>query len=94
VTELAFVLLFTVAGLAAALLARRIAGDEPLVRWLALAFSALALGNLAFYIWRIVARDPGGAARIAGIALGVALLVWGYCVLLRRLRRVADRRRP
>jgi hypothetical protein len=94
VTELAFVLLFTVAGLAAALLARRAAGEEPLVRRLSLAFCALALGNLAFYLWRIVARDPGGAAQAAGIALGLALLVWGYRALLRRLRRMAARRRP
>ncbi len=93
-TELAFVLLFTVAGIAAALLARRVAGDLPVVRWLTLAFLLLAAGNLALTLWRIIARDPGGAAQVARIVLAVVLLAWGYRFLLRRIRRMVERRRP
>jgi hypothetical protein len=94
VTELAFVLLFTAAGIAAALLARRAAGDVPAVRWLTLAFFVLAAGNLALSLWRIIAEDPGGAAQVARVILVLALVASGYRLLLRRLRRMAERRRP
>lgn len=93
-TELAFVLLFTAAGIGAALMALRLAGESRLVRWLALTFCFLALGNLALYLWRIVAEDPGGAAQLARIAIVLGLAVWGYRLFLRRLRRIAERRRP
>jgi hypothetical protein len=94
VTELAFVLLFTAAGIAAALVARRAAGDLPVVRWLTLGFLVLAGGNLALSLWRLVSDDPGGAARAARIIIALAIVAWAYRLLLGRLRRMAERRRP
>jgi hypothetical protein len=89
--EFAFVLLFTAAGTGAALVALRLAGRSVLIRWLALIFCGLALGNLSLYLWRVVAADLQGAAQAAGIAGSLALLVWGYRRSLRALRRRADR---
>lgn len=90
-TELAFVLLFTAAGIGAALLALRLAGDSPLIRWLVRGFCLVALANLALHLWRVVAEDPGGAARAAGIAAGVAAMAWAYRRLLRAIRKKAER---
>ncbi len=93
-TELAFVLLFTAAGIGAALLALRVAGGSPLIRGLVWGFCILALGNLALHVWRVVAADPGGTAQAAGIVGALVLFVWAYRRLLRALRRMAERHRP
>ena len=90
-TELAFVLLFTAAGIGAALVALRLAGGSPLVRGLVWGFCLLALGNLALHVWRVVAADPGGTAQAVGIAAALALAVSAYRRLLRALRRRVDR---
>ena len=84
-------LLFTGAGIGAALLALRLAGGSPLIRWLVCGFCGLALANLALHAWRVVAEDPGGAAQTAAILAGLALFVWGYRRFLRAIRRAAER---
>lgn len=91
--EFAFVFLFTAAGIGAALLALRVAGDAWPVRLLAGGFVALALANLGLQLWPMLADDPAGAARRAGIAAVLGLAVWGYVLLLRRARRMAADRR-
>ena len=92
-TGFVLVLLFTAAGIGAALLALRVAGDAPAVRLLARAFILVALANLAFQLWPAFAADPAGAARLAAVAAVLALAVWGYSRLLRRARRMAAARR-
>ena len=92
-TGFAFVLLFTAAGVGAALLALRVAGDAPAVRWLALGFVAAAVANLLLPLWPMIAADPAGAARRAAIAAALAAAAWGYSRLLRKARRMASDRR-
>lgn len=92
-TELVLVLLFTAAGVGAALLALRLAGGSPLIRWLVRAFCLLALANLALHVWRVVAGDPGGAVQAAGIAAVLVLIVLAYRRFLRAVRRRAERHR-
>ena len=90
--EIIFVLLFTAAGVAAALLARRVGSASPAVRWLASAFLIVLAANLALYLWPLIAEDPAGARRGAAIVAGLLLLVWGYVRLLRAARRAAGER--
>ena len=59
-------------------LALRLAGGLPLIRWLAGLFCALALANLALALWRVVAADPDGAARLAGTAALLVVMTLGY----------------
>ena len=92
-TGFAFVLLFTAAGVGAALLALRVAGDAPAVRWLALGFVATAMANLGLQLWPLIAADRAGAARLAAIAAALAVVAWGYRRLLRKARRMAADRR-
>jgi hypothetical protein len=94
VTELALVALFTLAGVGAALLAFRLSSGSRLIRALVSAFCLLALANLAFYVWRVVAQDPGGAAQAGMIVAVLALTVWTYRRLLRAVRRRAERHGP
>ncbi len=93
-TELAFVLLFTVAGIGAALLALRLAEGSLLILWLVRIFCVLAILNLGVHVWWVLADDPSGAAR-AGAILGVlVLLVLAYRWLLRAIRRRRDGHEP
>lgn len=82
-------LLFTAAGIAAALVALRLAGDSAPVRWLARGFCLLALANLAFRLWPVIAADPSGTARIALVTAAILLAVIGYARLLRAARRAS-----
>lgn len=91
VIELAFVMLFTAAGIGAALLALRLAEGSALIRGLACAFCLLALGNLALYVWRVVARDPAGTAQAAGLATLLVVFAFAYRLFLRALRRRVGR---
>jgi hypothetical protein len=92
-TELAIVLLFTVAGIGASLLALKLAEDSAVIRWLVRIFCVLAIANLGVHVWRVLAHDPNGAAR-AGALLGVLLLlVLAYRLVLRAVRRRRDRDR-
>lgn len=88
----AYVLLFTAAGIGAALLALRVAGDAAPVRWMALGFCLVALANLGLHLRRAVGGDAGVALRAAGVALLVGACVWGYARLIRAARRRAARR--
>ena len=94
VTELAFVLLFTVAGVGAALLALQLAEDSRVVVWMVRVFCVLAIANLAWYVWRVLADDASGAARAGAIIGALALLVWAYRRILRAVRRRRDRDPP
>ncbi len=91
--EAAFTLLFTAAGVVAALLALRAGAGSPAVRWLGVGFLAVAAANLGLYVWPAVAGDPVAAARAAGGAVLLALAVAGYVCLLRAARRAAVQRR-
>ena len=90
-TELAFVLLFTAAGVGAALLALRLAEGSALIRWLVWVFCLLARGNFALSAWRVIARDPAGATQAAVVATVLAIVFLGYRLLLRAIRRRAER---
>lgn len=94
VIELVFVLLFTVAGIGAALLALKQSGGTPLLRWLFGIFCALALANLAFHVWKVVAEDPVASGRVVGSLAVILGLVWAYRRFLAAVRRRADQRRP
>ena len=92
-TEFAFTLLFTAAGVVAALLALRVGGGSPAVRCLGFGFLAVAAANLGLSVWPAISGDPAGAARMAGIVAVLALAVAGYVRLLRVARRMAGERR-
>ena len=89
-TELAFVLLFTIAGVGAALLALRLAEGSRRILWMVRIFCVLALVNLGYHVWRVLADDPDGSARAGAIVGVVVLLVIGYRWLLRAIRRRQD----
>ena len=93
-TELALVLLFTVAGVGAALLALRLAEGSQVILWLVRIFCLLAMTNLGVHVWRVLAKDPSGAGRAGAIAGVLALLVWGYRRMLREIRSRRDRQPP
>lgn len=92
VTEFVFVLLFSAAGAAAAILALRATAGAPAIRWLAIAFLAVLAANIGLYVWPAIAADPVGAAWRAAIAAVAVLAVVAYVRLLRAARRAAARR--
>jgi len=92
VTEFVFVLLFSIAGAAAAMLALRAASGTPAIRRLAIAFLVVLAANIGLYAWPAIAADPVGAAWRAAIAAGVVLAVLAYARMLRAARRAAARR--
>ena len=94
VTELALVVLFTAAGIGAALLALPLAEDSRVIRWLVRIFCVLAILNLGVHVWRVLADDPGGATRAGALFGLLVVLAWGYRLLLRAIRRRRDRDQP
>ena len=93
-TELTFVLLFTIAGVGAALLALRLAEGSRHILWMVRVFCVLATLNLGVHVWRVLADDLDGSARAGAIVGVIVLLVVGYRWLLRAIRRRQDRHRP
>lgn len=91
-TGFVLVLLFSAAGLLAALLAVRAAPKARAIRWLAIAFIAVLVTNLGLYLWPVIAADPAGMGWKLAIAAVVALAVLAYMRLLRAIRRAARQR--
>jgi uncharacterized membrane protein (DUF2068 family) len=94
VTELALVLLFTVAGIGAALLALRLAEGSRLILWSARIFCVLAIINLGVHVWRVLAKDPSGSVRAGALVGALVLIVLAYRRILRAVRGRRDRHPP
>lgn len=90
--ELIFVLLFSLAGSTAALLAIRAKTGAPAIRWLAGAFLGVLAANLGLYLWPFISADPAGFLWRAAIFVAVLLAVAAYARMLRAARRAAEQR--
>jgi len=91
--ELIFVLLFSVAGAVAALLAIRAKTGSPAIRWLAGAFLGVLAANLGLYLWPFIsAADPAGFGWRLGILAIILLAVFAYARMVRVARRAAEQK--
>lgn len=90
--ELVFVLLFSVAGTVAALLAIRAKTGSRAIRWLAGAFLGVLAANLGLYLWPFIAADPAGFGWWAALLAAILLTGFAYARMLRAVRRAAEER--